>query len=108
MASKSKMKKLKNSHCLRGALKNKSLKLKRVLFFSASQRRQEKRKEQFEDRTGCDMKLSVRELKEFVRDLPEVDEYGDDFEVWIGGENGLSNCASYVMRLNKGNILINK
>ena len=54
------------------------------------------------------MELSVRELKEFVKDLPETDEYGEDYEVWIGETDGLSNCATSVMRLNKGDILINK
>jgi hypothetical protein len=54
------------------------------------------------------MILTVKKLKEFVKDLPEVDEYGDDYEVWIGEKDGLSNCASSIMRLNKGDVIIEK
>lgn len=44
MASEKKKRKLKNSYCWYGALKNKKLKLKRVLFFTSSQRKAEKEK----------------------------------------------------------------
>lgn len=44
MASEKKKRKLKNSYCDYGALKNKKIKLKRVLFFTSSQRKQEKEK----------------------------------------------------------------
>lgn len=41
MASENKKKKLKNSYCVKGALKNKlPHKLKRVLFFTSSQRKE--------------------------------------------------------------------
>lgn len=39
MASCKKIKKLKNSYCWRGALKEKSMKIKRVLFYTPSLRR---------------------------------------------------------------------
>lgn len=39
MASEKKKRKLKNSYCCKGALKNKTLKLKRVLFYTSSQRK---------------------------------------------------------------------
>ena len=39
MASQNKIKKLKNSYCCYGALKNKKLKLKRTMFYNASQRK---------------------------------------------------------------------
>jgi len=39
MASEKKKRKLKNSYCVKGALKNKTLKLKKVLFFTSSQRK---------------------------------------------------------------------
>lgn len=39
MSSKNKKKKLKNSYCVKGALKEKSLKLKRVLFYTSSLRK---------------------------------------------------------------------
>lgn len=44
MGSEKKKRKLKNSYCWYGALKNKKLKLKRVLFFTSSQRKAEKEK----------------------------------------------------------------
>lgn len=40
MASENKKKKLKNSYCWVGALKNKDLKSKRVLFYTSSQRKE--------------------------------------------------------------------
>lgn len=43
MASQKKKNKLKNSYCWGGALKNKKLKLKRVLFYTSSQRQAEKK-----------------------------------------------------------------
>lgn len=42
MASEKKKRKLKNSYCCKSALKNKTLKLKKVLFFTSSQRKAEK------------------------------------------------------------------
>lgn len=42
MASENKKRKLKNSFCCKGALKNTKLKLKRVLFFTSSERKQNK------------------------------------------------------------------
>lgn len=39
MSSENKKKKLKNSYCVKGALKEKSLKLKRVLFYTSSLRK---------------------------------------------------------------------
>ena len=40
MASENKKKKLKNSYCVKGMLKNKDLKLKRIAFFTSSQRKE--------------------------------------------------------------------
>lgn len=40
MASKNKKKKLKNSYCVEAILKDKTLRLKRIMFFTASQRKQ--------------------------------------------------------------------
>lgn len=42
MASEKKKRKLKKSYCCKGALKNKTLKLKKVLFFTSSQCKAEK------------------------------------------------------------------
>ena len=52
--------------------------------------------------------ITIKELKEFVKDLPEVDEYGEDYEVWIENtdDNGLSNSAKVISQLNKGDIII--
>jgi len=51
--------------------------------------------------------ITVRELKEFIKDWPETDpETGEDYEVWIDTGNGTSNVAEELWRLNKGDILI--
>ena len=50
--------------------------------------------------------LTVKNLKEFVKDLPEKDKYGHDYEVWVGNGDGLSNCATTIYKLNYGDILI--
>ena len=52
--------------------------------------------------------ITIKELKELVKDLPEVDEYGEDYEVWVENtdDEGLSNSAKTIMRLNKGDILV--
>ena len=49
MASQKKLRKLKNSYCSKGALKEKSCKLKRILFFTSSARRQNNK----ETEEGC-------------------------------------------------------
>ena len=40
MASENKKRKLKNSYCVGGALKEKKMKLKRILFFTPSKRKE--------------------------------------------------------------------
>jgi len=52
--------------------------------------------------------ITIKELKELVKDLPEVDEYGEDYEVWVENtnDNGLSNAAKTIMQLNKGDIIV--
>ncbi len=52
--------------------------------------------------------ITIKELKELVKDLPEVDEYGEDYEMWVENtdDNGLSNVAKTIMRLNKGDIIV--
>lgn len=45
MASEKKKRKLKNSNCVPSELKNKTVKLKRVAFFTPSKRQQNKREE---------------------------------------------------------------
>ena len=43
-----------------------------------------------------------------VKDLPEVDEYGEDYELWVENTDneGLSNSAKTIMQLNKGDIIV--
>ena len=52
--------------------------------------------------------ITIKELKELVKDLPEVDKNGDDYEVWIENtdDDMLSNPAKSITRLNQGDILI--
>lgn len=52
--------------------------------------------------------ITIKELKELVKDLPEVDEYGEDYEVWVENtdDEGLSNSAKTIMQLNKGDIIV--
>ena len=45
--------------------------------------------------------LTIRELKEILSVLPDTNEYGEDYEVWIGNENDfLSNPVRSVWSLN--------
>jgi hypothetical protein len=45
--------------------------------------------------------ITIKELKDFVKDLPEKDSYtGDDYEVWIGRGN-ISNPCRQLWTLNK-------
>jgi hypothetical protein len=50
--------------------------------------------------------ITIKELKELVKDLPETDEYGEDFEVWIETGENLSSPCKEIWRLNKGDIII--
>lgn len=46
--------------------------------------------------------LTIRKLKEILNVLPDTNEYGDDYEVWIGGQNDFtSNVVTSVWALNK-------
>lgn len=49
--------------------------------------------------------LTVKRLKEFVMNLPEVDDVtGKDFEVWVGDD--VSNPCTGVMKLNTGDVIL--
>ena len=52
--------------------------------------------------------ITIKELKDLVKDLPETDEYGGAYEVWVENtdDEGLSNSAKTIMRLNRGDIII--
>lgn len=49
--------------------------------------------------------LTVRELKELIKNWPEVDEHGDEAEVWVEDEYGISNPVRSVWPLNSVDIL---
>ncbi len=52
--------------------------------------------------------ITIKQLKDLVKDLPEIDEYGADYEVWIENTDDryLSNVAKQIIPLNGGDILI--
>lgn len=51
--------------------------------------------------------ITVAELKQLVKDLPEKDDNGEDFEVWIANtdDDFTSNPAKTIMQLNRGDII---
>jgi hypothetical protein len=49
--------------------------------------------------------LTIRELKKILSVLPDFNEYGEDYEVWIGDKNSfLSNSVKSVWPLNETDI----
>lgn len=51
--------------------------------------------------------VTIKQLKELVKDLPEIDESGNDYEVWIGDDNeGTSNAVKSIWPLNGGDIIL--
>jgi hypothetical protein len=53
--------------------------------------------------------ITVRQLKELVMNLPEVDESGEEYGVWVNGTNcdyGLSNPCKSILQLNGGDIIM--
>ena len=52
--------------------------------------------------------ITIKELKELVKDLPEQDENGEDFELWVTNTDGssLSNVAKSIAQLNKGDLIV--
>ncbi len=49
--------------------------------------------------------MTIKELKEYIKNLPEEDENGEPFTVWVETEPFLSNQVKEVMRLNVGDII---
>ena len=47
--------------------------------------------------------LTLKQLKEILRVLPDTNEYGEDFEVWMSVGNNLSNPVKSVWSLNLRN-----
>ena len=52
--------------------------------------------------------ITIKQLKELVKDLPEQDEYGEDFELWVMNTDGseMSNVAKSITRLNRGDLIV--
>jgi hypothetical protein len=48
--------------------------------------------------------LTIKRLKEILKDMPDEDENGDLFEVWIEGPQGLSNQVFECISLNQKSI----
>ena len=47
--------------------------------------------------------LTIKQLKEILSVLPDTDEYGQDYEVWMSAGNNLSNVVKSVWSLNLRN-----
>jgi hypothetical protein len=45
--------------------------------------------------------LTVKELKELMKDWPEEDEFGEPCEVWLETSDGHSNIVKHVIPLNR-------
>lgn len=45
--------------------------------------------------------MTVKELKEIIKDWPEVNSEGEPTEVWVGNANGTSNPVYSAASLNK-------
>jgi len=53
--------------------------------------------------------ITIKQLKELVKDLPEQDSYGQDYEVWISSNDrprGTSNSCKSIYQLNEGDIIL--
>lgn len=50
--------------------------------------------------------MTVRALKDLVRDWPETDDRGDPTEVWIGTRDNLSNQVHEACELGDGSLIL--
>ena len=52
--------------------------------------------------------ITIKELKNLIKDLPESDDYGNEYELWVENtdDDGLSNPARSITQLNQGDLLI--
>ena len=50
--------------------------------------------------------ITVKQLKDRIKDLPEQDENGEDYTVWVGGPDELSNQVTEIWPLNEGDVLL--
>ena len=45
--------------------------------------------------------ITIRELKQYIANLPEQNEAGDDYEVWLQSGEGVSSVCTSIQLLNK-------
>ena len=53
--------------------------------------------------------ITIKQLKDYVKDLPEKDKHGEDYEFWVDGTDcreGLSNIAKSLWQLNEGDLIV--
>lgn len=50
--------------------------------------------------------ITVKQLKEFIKDWPDEDQFGEPSEVWVETAPGLSNGAGEIGTLNQTDIYI--
>lgn len=50
--------------------------------------------------------ITIKQVKQWVSDRAEKDEYGNDYEVWIGDGAGLSNPVVEIRKLNEVGIVL--
>jgi len=53
--------------------------------------------------------ITIKQLKEYVKDLPEQNAFGEDYEFWVDGtdcKEGLTNVAKSLCRLNEGDLIV--
>lgn len=52
--------------------------------------------------------ITVKQLKDIIKELPETDENGNEYEIWVEDfdNSTLSRQATTIMQLNKGDIII--
>jgi len=50
--------------------------------------------------------ITVKQLKEWVKDLPEVDSNGEDYEIYISPDGTQSSIVSELWKLNEGDIVM--
>lgn len=50
--------------------------------------------------------ITIKQLKKLVKDLPETNDIGEEYEVWIEDKSNLSNVAKEIWQLNRGDIIV--
>lgn len=53
----------------------------------------------------CDNGITIKQLKDFVKDLPEKDEFDEDYEVLMYVGDSLSSPVKSINKLNSGDII---